>query len=260
MKKSNEWVRNADLHKMLDKLCEDQRVEPEDLITNDIAKTLSLEPNGEFYRKVQSWRQRRIAERNADLPQIPPSAQDEFRAELDRFVETAMDVYVRSLRAVSVDINRTAELRVGDAVRRAVDAKSEASDLLDKWSETEHERDAAKELVAALEAELFEVRRQLEHTRGQLQATERAVAMLGHQPVEPDATDEPVPSVSSDTALAMSQALHGESDDTAASEHSVLIPDVAVAAGTRPTGSQAVLPLVSGEASTDATAEVRDHE
>lgn len=130
MKKSSEWVRQPGLDKMLDQLVEERGCTPAELIPYDAAKALDIEPSGEFYRKVRDWKQRRAAECDAPVMEVPPHVQAEFRETVDRFANDAMADFVRAVRLIGGDLNRSAMLRVADAERRAEDARAEIDGLL----------------------------------------------------------------------------------------------------------------------------------
>lgn len=154
MKKSSDWVRQPGLDKMLDQLVEERGCTPAELIPYDAAKALDIEPSGEFYKKVRDWKQRRAAECDTPVMEVPPHVQAEFRKTVDRFADDAMNSFVHAVRLIGGDFNRTTMLRVAAAERRAEDARAEADSLLDQWTAAEAERDAAQiraaELVHAL--------------------------------------------------------------------------------------------------------------
>lgn len=162
MKKSSDWVRQPDLDKMLDQLVEERGCTPAELIPYDAAKALGIEPSGEFYRKMRDWKQRRAAECDAPVMEVPPHVQAEFRETVDRFANDAMADFVRAVRLIGGDLNRSAMLRVADAERRAEDARAEVDGLLDHWTTAEAERDAARNRVAELEHALADTQRREE--------------------------------------------------------------------------------------------------
>lgn len=159
MKKSSDWVRQPGLDKMLDQLVEERGCTPTELIPYDAAKALGIEPSGEFYKKVRDWKQRRAAERDAPVIEVPPHVQAEFRETVDRFASEAMASFLRAVRTVGGDLDRVATLRITDAERRADEAQAEVNGLVDHWTAAEAERDAALTRVAELEQALADASR-----------------------------------------------------------------------------------------------------
>ena len=105
MKKSSDWVRQPGLDKKLDHLVEERGCTPAELIPYDAAKALDIEPSGEFYRKVRDWKQRRAAESDAPVMEVPPHVQAEFRETVDRFAAEAMSSFLRAVRGVGGDLD-----------------------------------------------------------------------------------------------------------------------------------------------------------
>ncbi|WP_288338540.1 hypothetical protein [uncultured Sphingomonas sp.] len=162
MKKSSDWVRQPGLDKKLDHLVEERGCTPAELIPYDAAKALDIEPSGEFYRKVRDWKQRRAAESDAPVMEVPPHVQAEFRETVDRFAAEAMSSFLRAVRGVGGDLDRVATLRTTDAERRADEAQAEVNGLLDHWTAAEAQRDAALARIAELEQALADARRREE--------------------------------------------------------------------------------------------------
>ena len=162
MKKSSDWVRQPGLDKKLDHLVEERGCTPAELIPYDAAKALDIEPSGEFYRKVRDWKQRRAAESDAPVMEVPPHVQAEFRETVDRFAAEAMSSFLRAVRGVGGDLDRVATLRITDAERRADEAQAEVNGLLDHWTAAEAQRDAALARIAELEQALADARRREE--------------------------------------------------------------------------------------------------
>lgn len=156
MKKSSEWVRQPGLDKKLDHLVEERGCTPAELVPYDASKALDIEPSGEFYKKVRDWKQRRAAENDTPVMEVPPHVQAEFRETIDRFAAEAMNSFLRAVRGVGGDLDRVAALRVADAERRADDARTEANDYLDRWTAAERERDTALAEMAKLEQAFVE--------------------------------------------------------------------------------------------------------
>lgn len=156
MKKSSDWVRQPGLDKKLDHLVEERGCTPAELIPYDAAKALDIEPSGEFYKKVRDWKQRRAAETDAPVIEVPPRVQAEFRETIEHFSSEAMASFLRAVRAVSGDLDRVAALRVADAERRADDARTEANDYLDRWTAAEGQRDTALAEMDKLEQAFVE--------------------------------------------------------------------------------------------------------
>lgn len=159
MKKSSDWVRQPGLDKKLDHLVEERGCTPAELIPYDAAKALDIEPSGEFYRKVRDWKQRRAAENDTPVMEVPPHVQAEFRETVDRFAAEAMSSFLRAVRGVGGDLDRVATLRITDAERRADEAQAEVNGLLDHWTAAEAQRDAALARIAELEQALADARR-----------------------------------------------------------------------------------------------------
>lgn len=159
MKKSSDWVRQPALDKMLDQLVEERGCTPAELIPYDAGQALGIQTSGEFYKKVRDWKQRRAAEHDAPVMEVPSHVQAEFRETVDRFAGEAMTSFLRAVRGVRGDLNRVATLRITDADRRADDAQAEVNGLLDHWTAAEAERDAAQARVAELEKALADAQR-----------------------------------------------------------------------------------------------------
>ncbi|GGB23255.1 hypothetical protein GCM10011380_11190 [Sphingomonas metalli] len=162
MKKSSDWVRQPGLDKKLDHLVEERGCTPAELVPYDAAKALDIKPSGEFYRKVRDWKQRRAAENDAPVMEVPPHVQAEFRETVDRFAAEAMSSFLRAVRGVGGDLNRVATLRITDAEHRADEAQAEVNGLLDHWTAAEAQRDAALARIAELEQALADARRREE--------------------------------------------------------------------------------------------------
>lgn len=178
MKKSSEWVRQAALDKMLDQLVEERGCTPAELIAYDAAKALGIEPSGEFYKKFRDWKQRRVAERDAPVMEVPPHVQADFRETVDHFAGEAMTAFLRAVRVIGGDLNRTAMLRVADAERRAEDAQAEVNSLIDHWTEAEAKRDTATARVAELEQALEDAQRREDVLTARLEERDALLKMV----------------------------------------------------------------------------------
>jgi len=182
MKKSSEWVRQPGLDKKLDQLVEERGCTPAEVIAYDAAKALGIEPSGDFYKKVRDWKQRRAAEHDVPVMEVPPQVQAEFRETVDRFAAEAMSSFVRAVRGVGGDLNRVATLRIGDAERRADDAQAEVNGLLDHWTAAEAQRDAALARVTDLEKALADARRREEVAVVRLEERDALLKALRPEP------------------------------------------------------------------------------
>uniref|UniRef100_UPI0035936225 hypothetical protein n=1 Tax=Blastomonas sp. TaxID=1909299 RepID=UPI0035936225 len=143
MKKSKDWVRNPAFDKLLDAYVEQNGEFPADMLPNEIAGLLGLTANGEFYKKHRAWKRRREAAANLPAMDIPCEAKAELTNILAATTEDVLNHFVRTVRTVAGDIIRTADLGVADANRRAAEAEAELAEVLDAWTVTEGERDAA---------------------------------------------------------------------------------------------------------------------
>ncbi|GMN01656.1 hypothetical protein MTsPCn3_03860 [Erythrobacter sp. MTPC3] len=176
MKKSKNWVRQEDLDEKLDGFVEEMGGIPPGMKPNEIADRLGLTANGEFYRKFRDWKRRRDAE--ADLPalEIPEEARIELESVLAETHDLVMDQFVRVVRSVAGDIDRTATLRVRAAERRAADCEADTENVLERWNETERDLEVARERALSAEREAEKLRREVDRLRGQLDERARQLA------------------------------------------------------------------------------------
>lgn len=239
MKKSSEWVRQPGLDKMLDQLVEERGCTPAELVPYDAAKALGIEPSGEFYKKVRDWKQRRAAERDEPIMEVPPHVQAEFRESLDRFTGEAMNNFLNALRMIGGDFNRNATLRIADAERRAGDAQAGENAMLDLWAATEAERDAALVKVAELNTALSDSRHREEVMTVRLQERDALLKALRLETTEngPAAVTPPMPG---------GDAAHAGDDRKGLIADAAVKPDQPPAIeAEHPQGAQGVMPLVT---------------
>jgi len=176
MKKSKDWVRQEDLDEKLDEFVEEMGGIPPGMKPNEIADRLGLTANGEFYRKFRDWKRRRDAK--ADLPDlaIPEQARTELEGVLAETRELVMDQFVRVVRSVAGDIDRTANLRVKGAERRATECEADTENVLERWNETERDLEFARKRALSAERDAEKLRREVDRLRGQLDERARQLA------------------------------------------------------------------------------------
>lgn len=133
---------------------------------------------------MRDWKQRRAAEHDAPVLEVPPHVQAEFRETVDRFAAEAMSSFLRAVRCVGGDLDRVATLRINDAERRADDAQAEVNGLLDHWTAAEAQRDAALARVAELGQALADARLREEVAAVRLE--ERDALLKALRPETPD--------------------------------------------------------------------------
>lgn len=172
-----------------------------------MAKHLGCEPNGALYAKVRDWRRRRQEELGLAAIDVPPGAESGFRAILDQLTADATDHFVRTIRLVGSDIDRSAALRVTDAERRRNEAQAETAEVLELCQRAEAALAAAMARIGALEQTLAEAQRREDVLRGRLeqreadaarpdvstQAGEPAIADRTAAPPSADARDDDAP-------------------------------------------------------------------
>lgn len=225
MKKSSDWVRQPALDKMLDQLVEERGCTPAELIPYDAGQALGIETSGEFYKKVRDWKQRRAAEHDVPVMEVPPHVQADFRETVDRFAGEAMTSFLRAVRGVGGDLNRVATLRVADAERRAEDAQAEVNGLLDHWTAAEADRDAALARVAELEQAAADARRREEALTVRLDERDALLQALRPETTTnvTAATTPPIPGVD------RASAGNGDDADRQVGDLTVLNADTAAA-------------------------------
>lgn len=185
MKKMRDWVRQEDLDAKLDEFVEDTGQVPAGMTPNEVAEKLGVTANGKFYRQFRDWKHRRDAE--AAMP--PLDIPDEVRTELENVLseanEQVMEQFARVVRGIAGDIDRSAALRVRDAERRAAEAKADAEHILERWTETEKDFEAARDWAATVQKEADELRREADRLRGQYEERGKLLAQLQGQASQP---------------------------------------------------------------------------
>ena len=183
-----DWVRQEDLDAKLDEFVGETGQVPAGMTPNEVAEKLGVTANGKFYRQFRDWKHRRDAE--AAMP--PLDIPEEVRAELENVLseanEQVMEQFARVVRGIAGDIDRSAALRVRDAERRAAEAKAEADHILERWTETEKDFEAARDWAATVQKEVDELRREADRLRGQSEERGRLLAQLQGQASQPDAS------------------------------------------------------------------------
>lgn len=185
MKDSHEWVRQPMVDKAADEIVAARGCTPAEVTPYQVAKHLSCEPNGSLYAKVRDWRRRRQDEMGLAAIDMPAGAEADFRALLEQLTMQALDHFVRTVRLVGGDLDRTAAMRVADAERRRVEAESETAEVLDLCQKAEAELLATTVRIGALEDALAQAQRREDVLRGRLDQRE-ADAARHDTAVEPE--------------------------------------------------------------------------
>lgn len=207
MKDSHEWVRQPMVDKAADEIVAARGCTPAEVTPYQVAKHLSCEPNGSLYAKVRDWRRRRQDEMGLAAIDMPAGAEADFRALLEQLTMQALDHFVRTVRLVGGDLDRTAAMRVADAERRRVDAESETAEVLDLCQKAEAGLSAAAVRIDALEDALAQAQRREYILRGRLEQREAdagrhdttarseeiVVAAEAAEPSDSDAVDTDTP-------------------------------------------------------------------
>lgn len=178
MKNSDEWVRQPMVDKAADEIVAARGCTPAEVTPYQVAKHLSCEPNGSLYAKVRDWRRRRQDETALTAIDMPAGVEAGFRAMLEHLTTQAVDHFVRTVRMVGGDLDRTAAMRIADAERRRVEAESETAEVLDLCQKTETDLAAATVRVGMLEDALAQAQRREDVLRGRLDQREADAA--GH--------------------------------------------------------------------------------
>jgi len=176
VKDSYEWVRQPMVDKAADEVVAARGCTPTEVTPYQVARHLGCEPNGALYAKVRDWRRRRQDEIGLAAIDMPAGAETDFRAMLEQLTLQAVDHFVRTVRMVSGDLDRTAAMRVADAERRRVEAESETAEVLDLCQKAEAELSAATVRIDALEDALAQAQRREDVLRGRLDQREADAA------------------------------------------------------------------------------------
>jgi len=176
VRNSDEWVRQPMVNKAADEIVAARGCTPGEVTPYQVAKRLSSEPNGALYAKVRNWRRRRQDEMGLAAIDMPAGAEADFRALLEQLTLQAVDHFVRTVRTVGGDLDRTAAMRVADAERRRVEAESETAEVLDICQKAEAELSAATVRIGALEDSLAQAQRREDVLRGRLDQREADAA------------------------------------------------------------------------------------
>lgn len=179
MKDSNGWVRQPMVDKAADEIVAARGCTPAEITPYQVAKHLGCEPNGALYAKVRDWRRRRQDEMGLAAIDVPPGAETEFRKMLEQLTADATDHFVRTVRMVGSDLDRTAALRVADAERRRVEAEGETAEVLDLCQKAEADLAAATARIGVLEDALAQAQRREDILRGRLEQREADAAKTG---------------------------------------------------------------------------------
>ncbi len=176
MKSSDEWVRQPVVDKAADEIVAARGCTPGEVTPYQVAKRLACEPNGSLYAKVRDWRQRQQDAMGLAAIDMPVGAEAGFRALLEQLTLQAVDHFVRTVRTVGGDLDRTAAMRVADAERRRVEAESGTAEVLDLCQKAEAELAAAIVRIGALEDALAQAQRREDVLRGRLEQRETDAA------------------------------------------------------------------------------------
>lgn len=149
---------------------------PAEVTPYQVARHLGCEPNGSVYAKMRDWRRRRQDEMGLAAIDMPAGAETGFRALLEQLTTQAVDHFVRTVRTVGGDLDRTAAMRVADAERRRVEAESETAEVLDLCQQAEAGLAAATVRIGALEDALAQAQRREDVLRGRLDQREADAA------------------------------------------------------------------------------------
>jgi len=149
---------------------------PAEVTPYQVARHLGCEPNGALYAKVRDWRRRRQDEIGSAAIDMPAGAEADFRAMIDQLTIQAVDHFVRTVRMVGGDLDRTAAMRIADAERRRVEAESETAEVLDLCEKAEVGLAAATVKIGALEDALAQAQRREDVLRGRLEQREADTA------------------------------------------------------------------------------------
>lgn len=149
---------------------------PAEVTPYQVARHLGCEPNGSVYAKMRDWRRRRQDEMGLAAIDMPAGAETGFRALLEQLTTQAVDHFVRTVRTVGGDLDRTAAMRVADAERRRVEAESETAEVLDLCQQVEAGLAAATVRIGALEDALAQAQRREDVLRGRLDQREADAA------------------------------------------------------------------------------------
>jgi hypothetical protein len=179
VKNSNEWVRQPMVDKAADEITAGQKCTPAEVTPYQVAKRLDCEPNGALYAKVRDWRRRRQDEMGLVAIDLPAGAETEFRAMLENLTTEATDHFVRTVRMVGSDLDRTAALRIADAERRRVEAESETAEVLELCQHAELDLGAANTRIGELEEALAQAQRREDMLRGRLEQRDADAAKPG---------------------------------------------------------------------------------
>lgn len=202
MKESNEWVRQQMVDEAADKVLQQRGCDVTEIKPYWVAAELNCNPNGALSAKVYDWRKRRLAERAVQTIEVPPEAEAEFRSILDRVAEDAMGGFLRTVRTVGSDIDRSATLRIADAERRRDQAEAELMDLVQLCQKAEEQVLTLEKRASELEEQLQDLRGREQRLLGRLEQQEANARPVGHQPAaaaspEPIGTDDNGPPSSS---------------------------------------------------------------
>lgn len=176
MKDSHEWVRQPMVDKAADEIVAVRGCAPAEVTPYQVARHLGCEPNGSVYAKVRDWRRRRSDEMGTAAIDMPAGAEADFRALLEQLTLQAVDHFVRTVRTVGGNLDRTAAMRVADAERRRVEAESETAEVLDLCQKAEAELSAATVRIGALENALAQAQRREDVLRGRLEQSQADAA------------------------------------------------------------------------------------
>jgi hypothetical protein len=118
VKDSSKWVRQPMVDKMADEIVAEGKFNLGTITGYQVADKLGCEPNSSVYSKFRDWRRRRQSEAGTATVEIPPEAEAEFRAILDRLTAEASGAFVRTVRLVGSDVDRVARRCRSRNVRR----------------------------------------------------------------------------------------------------------------------------------------------
>lgn len=177
MKKSKDWVRETDLHKLFQALLDDG-ASLDHLTGYEAAKHLGVDPGGEFYRKFNRWKDAEKAKEAGEPIIVPGETLQAFRAQLDAFQEQVEGAFVDACRTFAVESEGRARQEVKAAQQEAARDKNEVGELIDRLCETEDDRDAAKQEAAELAKRVERAETEVVDLKAKLAASEHLLEQL----------------------------------------------------------------------------------
>lgn len=149
---------------------------PAEITPYQVARHLGCEPNSALYARVRDCRRRRQEKMGLATIDMPAGAETESRAMLEHLTRQGGVHFVRTVRMVDVDLDRTAVFRVADAERRRVEVESETAEVLD-LCQAEAGLTAVTVRIGAIEDALAQAQRREDVLRGRLEQRDAHAAV-----------------------------------------------------------------------------------